>query len=385
MNNRRGFTLIELTLSMVILMMITGAAVQFLRRQTNLVTRESGRMEALQNAQFAANQIERELRQAGAGVVDMQPMIVQLDAEAITFNANMVAIDPGDVHAVYRMTDADPSAVRSMTVSEALALPNSSPAKSYPDTNYTAAIGVASSAETISYWLRPDSSSTLPNRYVLFRRVNALAPTLVARGIVKDAQPIFTYYVADTLNQLVPVPTGSYPIYHGKVHGAVSDTGRGAMTDSIRAVRIHFLAAARDPRTGKDGLRTVESLIRLMNAGLLQRTTCGQPPYGASGVAAVSSVPDAPVKTVTLSWTRSTDDGGGEKDIQRYAIFRRLSTEMAFGDPIASIPASVKATYSFVDTQIVPNQSYVYGVSAQDCTPLLSGMSITPLAVLVNP
>jgi hypothetical protein len=38
-----------------------------------------------------------------------------------------------------------------------------------------------------------------------------------------------------------------------------------------------------------------------------------------------------------------------------------------------------------VDTQVVPNQTYVYGVSAQDCTPLLSPMSIAPLAVTVNP
>jgi prepilin-type N-terminal cleavage/methylation domain-containing protein len=389
MNTRRGFTLIEVTIAIVVLMFITGAAVQFLRRQTNLVTRETTRMDALQNAQFAASQLERELRQAGAGVVDRQPMMVQIDSEAVTFNANMVSIDSGDVRAVYQMADANPNAVRVMTLTEALPLPNvAPPGRMYPDTTYMAATGVAGDAETISYWLRPDSASKLPKRYVLFRRVNAQAPTLVARGLVKDARdtiPIITYYTADTLSRLVPVPRTLLPIIHGKVHGAASDTGRGAITDSVRAVRVHFLAAARDPRTGKDGLRTVEVLVRLMNAGLLQRTSCGQPPYGVSAVVATSSVANAPVKTVTITWSKSTDDGAGEKDVERYALYRRLSTDLVFGDPISSIPASVKASYSYVDTQVVPNQTYVYGVSAQDCTPLLSPMSIAPLAVTVNP
>jgi hypothetical protein len=122
-----------------------------------------------------------------------------------------------------------------------------------------------------------------------------------------------------------------------------------------------------------------------MNAGLLQRVSCGQPPYGPTGVAGVSSAPGAPVKSVTITWTKSSDDGGGEKDIERYAIFRRLSTDLAFGDPVSSIPTAGGTAYSFVDTQVAPNQSYVYGVAAQDCTPMLSGASMTPLAVLVNP
>ena len=175
------------------------------------------------------------------------------------------------------------------------------------------------------------------------------------------------------------------PIVHSKVHGAASDTGTSAVTDSVRAVRVHFLAAARDPRTGKDALRTVEVLVRLMNAGLLQRTSCGQPPYGVSGVTAVSSGVNAPVKTVTVAWSKSSDDGGGEKDVERYAIYRRLQGQLTYGDPISSIPASTKSNYSFVDTAVIPNQTYEYGVAAQDCTPLLSGLSAASLPVTVNP
>ncbi|HEY1952471.1 MAG TPA: hypothetical protein VGG76_06665, partial [Gemmatimonadaceae bacterium] len=261
------------------------------------------------------------------------------------------------------------------------------PPKFYPDTTYLMASGVESGAETISYWLRADSSSPYSNRYTLWRRVNALPATLVARGIVKDRRDtmaVFTYYKADSTNRLVAVPKSRFPLYHTKIHGASTDTGATAVTDSIRAVRVHFLAASRDPRTGKDALRTVDVLVRLMNSGLLHFTSCGQPPLGANTPVATSSVAGAEVKTVTLTWTKSGDDGIGEKDIERYAIFRRLTSDASFADPVASIPASMSASYSFVDTQVLPNQTYVYGVAAQDCTPLLSGLT-TALPVTVNP
>lgn len=389
MRPRNGFTLVEVLVSMLLLMIITGAAVQFFRKQTGLVNRETARMDAMQNAQFAASQIERELRQAGAGVADFQPMIVQVDSLAMTFNANMVSVDTGDVRAVYQFRDADTNAARAMLKTERMALPNSSPAKLYPDTTYYASAGVQSGAETISYYLRPDSTTpTISGDYLLFRRVNATTPTLVARGIVKnslDTMPFFTYYKNDTLNRLIAIPRSSMPMYHGIVHGATNDTGRFALTDSVSAVRVHFLTAARDPRTGVDALRTVETLVRLMNAGLLARTSCGQPPLQTPAPTVVSSPSLAPVKSVTVAWAKSGDDGIGEKDIERYAIFRRPSSVSAFGDPISSIPATMAGTYSFVDTNVIGGQTYVYGIAAQDCTPMLSGVSSSLAVTVITP
>ncbi|MEO5815482.1 MAG: prepilin-type N-terminal cleavage/methylation domain-containing protein [Gemmatimonadaceae bacterium] len=377
MRNRQGFTLAEVAISILILMIITGAAVQFMRKQTGLVTRETARMDAMQNAQFSAAQIERELREAGAGVADMQPVMVQADSEAMTFNANMVSIDTGDVRAVYQIRDADTNSARAMFKSERLVLPNSSPNKYYPDTTYLAATGIQSGAETISYYLRPDSTTTRTDDYLLFRRVNAQPITLVARSIVKmpsrDTMPFFTYYKSDTLNRLTPIARNTLPLYHGIIHGAVDDTGRFARTDSIRAVRVHFLTAARDPRTNTDALRTVETMVRVMNSGLLDRTSCGQPPYpGGTPFVVTNLITQTPKATIT--WTKSTDDNAGEKDIERYAIFRRLSTATVFGDPISSVPGRLAASYNFVDNAVVQGQTYVYGIAAQDCTPSLSSV-----------
>jgi hypothetical protein len=215
--------------------------------------------------------------------------------------------------------------------------------------------------------------------------VNAVAPTLVARSIVKmpsrDTMPFFTYYKSDTLNRLTPIPRNQLPLYHGIIHGAVDDTGRFARTDSIRAVRVHFLTAARDPRTNTDALRTVETMVRVMNSGLLDRTSCGQPPYAGGTPIVVTNVVTLPPKA-TITWTKSSDDNGGEKDIERYAIFRRLSSATVFGDPISSIPGRLAATYTFVDNAVTKDSTYVYGIAAQDCTPSLSSV-VSSVAVTI--
>jgi hypothetical protein len=75
---------------------------------------------------------------------------------------------------------------------------------------------------------------------------------------------------------------------------------------------------------------------------------------------------------VDLAWNAATDETGGEKDVQRYVIWRRLNTELAFGDPYLSIPPAGLATYGHTDRDVVSGSTYIYGLAAQDCTPLTS-------------
>ena len=89
-------------------------------------------------------------------------------------------------------------------------------------------------------------------------------------------------------------------------------------------------------------------------------------------------------KVVAITWGASSDEAGGERDIERYAVFRRVSSETTFGDPISSIPSALSGTYSFNDFGVIAGQTYVYGIAAQDCTPLLSSVS-SSLAVTVLP
>ncbi|MDB4885534.1 MAG: hypothetical protein JWN79_972 [Gemmatimonadetes bacterium] len=391
MRRRHGFTLIEMMLSVTILLVIMGAAVQFLRRQSNAVAVASRRMDAIQNARFAAAEIERELREAGAGVADEQPMIVQLDANAITFNANMTSPDPQDVRSVYRSADADTAASRVMLPGEKLPLPTSAPPKLYPESTYYAAKNVQSGAETISYYLAKDATASTANTYALWRRVNATAPTLVARNIVRspaDPVPFFTYYTQNDLGALVPVSPTLFPLYHVPLHQSPEDIGPSAITDQVRMVRIHFMALTVDPLAKQDSMRyrVVEARVRLMNAGLLQLSACGPRPNAVAPPSVTQLSPAPGQHVVIVSWSRSADDGGGERDIERYAIFRRLASAAQAGDPIASIPASAAGTgYTYADVTAQPGVTYQYGIAAQDCTPKMSDISMSGPIRIANP
>jgi hypothetical protein len=62
--------------------------------------------------------------------------------------------------------------------------------------------------------------------------------------------------------------------------------------------------------------------------------------------------------------------------VERYAIYRRLSSAPAFSEPIASIPAG-QGSYIFADTDVRSGESWIYGIASQDCTPMSSSISST--------
>ena len=208
-----------------------------------------------------------------------------------------------------------------------------------------------------------------------------MKPRLVSRGIIVNAaDTVFQYFKSDTLGNLTPIPPGSLPVYHGAmIHGAPNDTGPGSMIDSIRSVRVRFTTVFHDPRAG-DATRRLERTIRIMNAGLNNRTTCGDAPIAVTPVAVASLATD-PAPFVTITWARSVDEATGEKDVERYSLFKRLSTSTTFSEPFASIPAG-SATYTFTDTDVHSGESWVYGVTAQDCTPLSSSIGMTSAVTL---
>ena len=371
---RTGFTLIELLIAMTMVLLILGIGSQFFRKQSNAIAAQAGRLEAQQNGQFGLATMDRELRMAGAGVVDAQPILVQADTLALSFNANLVSKSAGDVGAVYVDVDADSDAVGIWRRSEALLLPRSS--RSYPDTTYMKAAGVPSDAETISYWLSKDSTAKKPNEYVLFRRSNNTAARMVAKGlVVNPGDSVFTYMRADSTGALSPIQLGFYPLFHrAPVHGSPADTGRGsALIDSIRAVRIRFTLVHHDPKTG-DALRKMETTIRVVNSGLNRQTTCGEPPLSVSPTVTATNVGGTP--SVTVQWNKSGDEGAGEKDVERYAIYKRLVAFADFSEPFAGVPAG-SSTYSFVDTDVHSGEIWIYGVAALDCTPNSSSVGST--------
>jgi hypothetical protein len=367
--------------AMTLLTLLLAITVATFRKSSVLLAGQGGRFEALQDGRFAITSLDRDLRVAGVGVVDEQPLLVEASNTAIVFNADIISRVVGDVGAVYVDTSADSTMTTVWRSADKLLLPGLTSVY-YPDSTYVQSGGVRSGAETIAYYLARDTTSSLSNAYVLYRRVNATTPEVMARSIqYNTGDTVFRYFKADTTGTVTPVPMSYLPLYHkATIHGSPADTGRYAMVDSIMSVTATLKSFYLDPRTNHVVVRPITTQIRIMNAMLIQRTTCGDPPIGVTPTFTTSAAGD-PVPFVVLAWSASTDDGGGEKDVQTYAIYRRASTASSFDQPFASVPAG-SANYTFTDNNVASGDSWVYGVSAQDCTPSSSPIGTTSTVVV---
>jgi prepilin-type N-terminal cleavage/methylation domain-containing protein len=368
---RRGFTLLEIMISMTILLLVFAMAVPLFRSQVRAMGSTAGRADAQQNVRFAISTIERQIRVAGAGVSDQQPLLIQADPFAVTFNADYAARDTaaegGAFGAVYFDPDLPVGSTMSMTPAQQITLPLSS--VMWPTVPYFRGGGPPSAAETISFWVAQDNSPGSNGRYALFRRVNAMPIDTLARGIVLDINtPPFSYQTVDDAGVVQNVPAGALPAFHVAVHGSPADTAASGLTDQVRFVKIHLKGSFIE-RDGTVSQRVADASIRLLNAGLLNHATCGEAPvFGQSVSASVSS------GKVLLGWNRAVDESGGEKDVEKYVIYRRAITA-AFADPLAAIPGGLSA-YSFTDTQVSSGDKWIYAVAAEDC-----GGQFSPLAV----
>ena len=369
--------LVAVTLMLFIFAMV----VPFLRTQTREVGRNAGNLNALQNARFSQNAIDRELRVAGAGVVPQRMFIVQAAPMAITFNADLVSADSNDANGVYYDPNVDTSTTHELPAASAITLPLS--AQLYPGQDYVSAPGVLSTAQTISYWLTLDSTAALPNIYTIHRRVNNAAATTIATGIsVPTGKPFFQYYkINGATGTLDSIPNASLPLIHTvAAHSTPADSGVSALTDSIRAVRMTVTGMYNDPTKGPI-YRTVTTMTKLLNAGLLYAAACGSPPIAVTTPTA-TWFGGATTDSVTLTFAASVDQNGGEKDIEYYMIYERPVGSLDWGNPVTTLAAGT-ATYHWSDP-VAPNLhgSWQYNVIAQDCTPANSGNAVSNTVTL---
>lgn len=366
---RAGVTLIELLLSMVIMLVVMGAAVSFFRVQARAAETGAGRLEALQSLRAVQSGIDRELRLAGG--ITGQPLIVFASPTAIAFNVDLVTRTSGDPGAVYYNPDADSLAAGAWDPSRAQFLPGTT--RSYPVATYVDEGGNRSTAETVTYFLWPDASATRSDAYTLFRRVNDRDSTVVARHlIIPSDSAFFSYWRTDATGALTAVPSASLPLYWDSAAG---------VTDSLRVVDVRISTWFHDGRENRDVIRTMTSSVKLLNAGLLRQTTCGAAPLPARSPTAtlVTDADGAPV-AVHVEWTNSLEEGSGERDVTLYFIQRRPS---GGGEWVilANQPAAGASDYTF-DDQPPVSGTWQYAVVAQDCSPSNSTPAVTASVVV---
>ncbi len=363
-------TLPELLIAMLIFSAVMAGALSVMTRETRALSAATDRMNALQNVRYASDMLAQDLRASGMGVAPNQPFIIYAGPDVVAFNADYSTNVDNDPFAIYYDPDAPPGTVTALTLAQRFTLPNTTFA--YPDTNYRDLGGANSAAETIIFFFRPDSTTARADDYVLMRKVNTLPPELVARNLLKTpGQEFFQYHRLVMPLAIAAVPNATLPLRHTvKMHGAVSDTGLAARVDSIRGIRLS-LTGTNGMTGARERRRTVERFIRMPNAGLAEKKTCGDEPILGVVLGTALTVGATGSPQVTLTWPRATDESGGEDDVVRYVIWRREAANPDFGEPYQSIPAG-QVTYVFNDEVVVSGKTYYYALAAQDCTPKLS-------------
>ncbi|MBI5600178.1 MAG: hypothetical protein HY944_01280 [Gemmatimonadetes bacterium] len=356
---RGGFSMVEMIFAVSITVLVFSIAVPFFRAQTRAMDAGAGRMDAFQSARYAVSRIEADLRTAGGDVG--QPLIVQAAPFAIAFNANRQGrtstLDP---NASYWDASLDNATANAWSVSRAGTLRTST--KVYPPRTYTDPNGEAGKAETIQYYLLPDTAGGNTGLYVLYRRVNDRDSTLVTRNLYvsSDSNFFFRYYVTGTAGTTSAVPNANLPIYWDD---------SVARADSITAVDVRATGRFWDAKTRVNVYRNLHVTVKLRNAIKLLPLNCGAaPPTPDSVGVSVATAPAGAKLNVRLDWSAVAGDSTAPRDVRQYIVYRRRSGASTW-TPIGSKPARGARTYRYEDFALpLTPGDYQYGLAARDCS-----------------
>lgn len=388
---RSGFTLVELMITLVVLSVVMGASLSVFRSQNAGFRMAGERMELFQNMRYATSTIDRMLRTTGAGVANQQPMFIYGGNDIVAFNANYTH-NVQDNCAVSVNPDAPVGSFEMLPLASTYVLPNT--AWTYPAMNYPAGPCLA---ETMVLYFRPDSTTADGTDFMLIQRINARPPEMISRNLFPyPGRPFFEYFVhsrtlavppatRDSLVQAnvagsgVPLPIIHRSAVHGSATDTLGDPSNSYMADSVKAVRVNLRVgnglAGATRRT-----RDVSTMVSLPNNGLVQVKTCGGAPLLGGVLTVTPNMPGDP-PSLTLSWPASIDEAAGEGDVTQYNIYRRRTTDPAFGSAYATIPAGQPSPYVYQDSGVTVGEAYFYLVAAQDCTPSQSATLTNALAV----
>lgn len=393
--DRRGLTLIELMIVVVMMGIIGATTLSLFRSQNEAFRHNTDRFDLLQNLRSAMELSERTIRTMGTGVTGQQPMIVYASDNVLAFNADYVERDTTDMRwSAYFNPDVPAEETVAWDASAATVIPNSSPSYTYPSETYRmgGGTGAVSPAETYILYFESDSDTPRSDDYILWQRVNNGAPELLARNILPPTGggPFFDYLlhrISGGADQLIVASStsGVLPLIRRPLHTATSaaDSASYIRPDSVRAVRISFRVT--NGLTGsEERIREISTTVETPNNGVSMPTVCGRPPLPPGSLSAVDAG-DGSGK-VTISWTSSQDQDAGEVDVRQYIVWRRLASASDFAAPLMVVRAEPgEANYSLEVLDHVPGQSYVYRIASQDCTPNLSAFVQASATVAVVP
>jgi prepilin-type N-terminal cleavage/methylation domain-containing protein len=387
---RRGFTLAEVMVALVIFGLVMTAAFGFLLAQGKGFRSLATKSASIQNGRFGRDIMRQEMRTAGTNVLDNQPMVVYANDSVFAFNSDLTSNDADSARftgAVYVDPYATAAEVSAITVSNAITIPGSG--FLYPLADYSSIVGTSGDAELIIFRFTRDTSSSDAAEYMLLRQVNAGTPEIIATGLRKSPNvPFFRYWYDptrynSTATALDTVPSAWLPLSKSVMYrGVTPDTGTAVSTriDQVRGVEVTYEATAPSGSTRN----VVRYTVPMPNTAVArQARACGRAPLGPTSPAAAWNVDS---NAVMLSWSKAVDDGSGETDAVRYVLWRRIAGAAVWGEPLATVGVvGGTMVYNYKDAGVERGamRSYQYGLAVQDCTPNLS--TLAPSALVVVP
>lgn len=389
--HRRGYTLAEVMIAIVLFGVVTGAAMGFLMAQGRGFRDISRQQSEIQNGRFTRDLLRMELRTAGTNVTDVQPILVAANDSVIAFNADLLTNDLDSAAftgAVYVDTYATSADVSALPASSAITIPGTSPGVTYPLQDYTAVEGTLGQAELVIFRFVRDTTSTNANDMMVTRQVNNRRPEIIATGLRRSGTNPFLRYWYDPNRYtnvtvgLDTVPRAWLPLAKTIAQrGLVPDTGVAATAriDQVRAVEVNYQLGRKDGSQAEP----VRYIVAMPNtAAPRQSRACGRPPITPASITATWN---ADSNAVRLTWPRATDDGSGEADAVRYVLWRQILGAGTWGESLASVGAVAGSTgYSYSDGGVQQGLgfSYRYAIAVQDCTPNLSALTTSATVVV---
>jgi prepilin-type N-terminal cleavage/methylation domain-containing protein len=380
-----GFTLIELLIGIVMAAAVMGAAFSLFSSQNRFWDTNRQRYDMMQNARGALEEAQRVIRTMGAGVPNSQPVMVYGDNNVLAFNTDYIENDTVSTRwAAYFNAQTPASESIVWDVATAGTIPGTSYV--YPPSNFLLGSGDPSPAETYIFFFSSDSSTTRSDDFILWQRVNNGTPVIVARNILAhpSGRPFFQYLMQRTLSTgdtLMIVPTANIPLKRTVVTSTTTDTASATRPDSVRAIRLSLRFT--NGKSGTDErFRDIETIVRAPNNGIPMPTVCGRNPIAPTSLTVVDTAWGS--GKLWFTWSRSTDQDAGEKDVLQYILYRKLQSATTWSDPLMIVRAvAAQTSYTQMISGNTPGTAYTFGVSAQDCTPNES--TILPLNVTPHP
>ena len=378
--DRRGFSLLEVLVAMVILTVIASSAVGFFRSQNQSMIKGAERLDIVQNGRFGVSQVERVVRTMGSGVTGLQPMLVYGGDSVVAINTDYVENDSTDFRWATNLNPYLPDAATlAWDFADRTVVPTTT--YMYPPLTFRQANGATSPAETIIFYVEPDASTSRTDDLVLMMRINNQAPDLVTRNLLPyPGRPFFEYSLARRLGSGADTmffASGTLKPLIRRIPDATfsgTDSANAIRPDSVRAIRINFKVTngliGTDERTS-----TLSTMIAIPNNGLLDASICGRSPFPAGALVATPD-PTPGSGWIDLAWTPSPDQDGGEADVWQYVVYRRVQGITVWDDPILNMRRDTLPVYNAGFGGHISGSTYEFAVAAQDCTPRQSTLIV---------